>query len=218
MSDEAPVRRRLGRPPDANAADTRERLVIGARRAFAEFGFDATTNRDIADAAGVTTAAIYHYFDSKLDLYAAVHAEVRAVTQAAFVRAIDGQHGLRATLNASLDALVELNRSDPSVVGFLVSAATDLRRHAELREVLGAEIGRSTLFLRTMARDAQSAGELPGDLDLRAMEDVLNIVLLGLARFSLEHGDRRRHDAAVDFLKRLLAGEVLPVPDNEPPA
>lgn len=216
MSDEAPVRRRLGRPPDANAADTRERLIKGARRAFSELGFDATTNREIAQAAGITPAAIYHYFDSKLDLYAAVHAEARAATQAAFLRAIDGQRGLRAALHASLDALVELNRSDPSVVGFLVSAATDLRRHVELREVLGPELDRSTLFLRTMARDAQAAGELANDLDLRAMEDVLNIMLLGLARFSLEHGDRRRHDAAVEFLKRLLAGDVLSVLADDP--
>jgi AcrR family transcriptional regulator len=201
----------LGRPPDSDSAETRQRLIAGARQAFAQHGFDATTNREIAEAADVTSAAIYHYFDSKADLYAAVYLEVQETTQTAFLRSMAGQHGLLACLHAALDAAVELNRTDPSLSGFLVAAATDLKRHAELREALGPELGRSKLFFRRLAREAQVAGELAADLDLRAMEDLLNIMLLGLARFSIETGDARRHAAAVDVLKRLLAGEVVKV-------
>lgn len=199
--------RRLGRPPDADSAETRQRLLDGARRAFAEHGFDATTNREIAEAADVTATAIYHYFGSKAELYAAVYMEVQDQVQAAFVRAIEGQSGLLASLHAALDVAVELNWADPSLAGFLVAATTDLKRHEELREQLGPNLGRTTGFLRKLARDAQRNGEIPEDLDLRGFEDLLGIVLVGLARYSLEGGDPRRHEAVVGVLKRFLDGE-----------
>ena len=43
---------------------------------FARDGYEATTNRSIAKASGITSGAIYHYFDSKAELYAAVYEEV----------------------------------------------------------------------------------------------------------------------------------------------
>jgi len=45
---------------------------------FAQRGYEGTTNRAIADGCGLTGAAIYHYFDSKAELYAAVYEAVFA--------------------------------------------------------------------------------------------------------------------------------------------
>jgi len=56
--------RKLGRPSGCEGVDTRNRLLIEARRSFATEGFDATTNKSLAKSAGYT-AAIYHYFPSK---------------------------------------------------------------------------------------------------------------------------------------------------------
>jgi len=67
--------RKLGRPRDADSVETRARLLAAARKCFGENGFDRTTNAQIARVAGITSAAIYHYFPSKIDLYAAVVAE-----------------------------------------------------------------------------------------------------------------------------------------------
>ena len=60
---------RLGRPKSANAHETRQRILDAARRLFATHGFERASNRAIADEADLTTGAIYHYFDRKLDLY-----------------------------------------------------------------------------------------------------------------------------------------------------
>ncbi|MFM7493894.1 MAG: TetR/AcrR family transcriptional regulator, partial [Acidimicrobiaceae bacterium] len=57
---------KLGRPIGCEGVDTRNRLLVEARRSFATEGFDATTNKNLAKAAGITTAAIYHYFPSKV--------------------------------------------------------------------------------------------------------------------------------------------------------
>ncbi|GGM58941.1 TetR/AcrR family transcriptional regulator [Dactylosporangium sucinum] len=43
----------------------REAVLAVARDLFAERGYRATTVRDIADASGVLSGSLYHYFDSK---------------------------------------------------------------------------------------------------------------------------------------------------------
>ena len=63
--------------------DTRERLLELTAALFAEQGFAAVSMRDIARAAGLTPAALYHHFTDKDALYEAVLAHVyRSRTQA----------------------------------------------------------------------------------------------------------------------------------------
>src|SRR6476469_10656324 len=45
--------------------DTRDRIYNAALALFRERGFDATTMRDVAAAAGMSLGAAYHYFPSK---------------------------------------------------------------------------------------------------------------------------------------------------------
>lgn len=56
-------------------ANTRQRLLEVARSLFAEPGFDATTTRDVAGAAGVATGTLFNYFRSKDALAAEIVAE-----------------------------------------------------------------------------------------------------------------------------------------------
>lgn len=48
---------------------TRERILLAARKAFAEKGHDGVSMSEIASIAGVKKALIYYYFPSKEDLY-----------------------------------------------------------------------------------------------------------------------------------------------------
>ncbi|MGI8613064.1 MAG: TetR family transcriptional regulator [Nocardioidaceae bacterium] len=62
----APSRgRRPGTP------DTRGDIVEAARRSFAEHGYDRTSMRAVARAAGVDPALVHHYFAGKEDLFLA---------------------------------------------------------------------------------------------------------------------------------------------------
>lgn len=66
----------------------RNQIIDAALKVFAEKGIEGATNRDIANAAGINSPGlIYHYFDSKEDLFRAVIAEriptVQALTQQA---------------------------------------------------------------------------------------------------------------------------------------
>jgi AcrR family transcriptional regulator len=209
MPRQAPPVKRLGRPKDVASAETHERLLQVARRAFARDGFDATTNRHIADAAGITTGAIYHYYPSKADLYVAVYGEVQTIVYGAFEAAIAPHETLVARFGAALDAAVELNREDPSIAGFVVGVASEAQRHPELSALLEAGRRVSTGFLHRLATDAARRGELAADISPEALEDLLNAVLSGLARFSNQTGDSVRHADAVAVLKRFLAGTLM---------
>lgn len=60
---------------------TREQILDSSLRLFSEKGFARTSVRDIAQAAGITDAAIYYHFASKRDLFEAL-IEERGFTQA----------------------------------------------------------------------------------------------------------------------------------------
>ncbi len=64
------MKRAQGRPKGATSELTRARVLSAARTCFSRTGYASTANRQIAEEAGVTTAAIYLYFDSKTALYA----------------------------------------------------------------------------------------------------------------------------------------------------
>nr|WP_237573652.1 TetR family transcriptional regulator [Mycolicibacterium lacusdiani] len=69
MATKDSVSKRPGRP--RGQSDTRERILLNARELFARNGFDRTSVRSIASAAGVDAALVHHYFDTKQQLFAA---------------------------------------------------------------------------------------------------------------------------------------------------
>ncbi|MFN8023857.1 MAG: TetR/AcrR family transcriptional regulator [Acidimicrobiales bacterium] len=201
--------KRLGRPKDVASAETRERLLGVACASFARHGYDATTNRMIAEGAGITTGAIYHYYPSKADLYVAVYERVQQGVYHEFERAIAPHVGLVDRVRAVLDASVELNRHDPAAAGFVVGVAAEVQRHPELLQPLRDANATSANFLRRLAADAAANGELRPDVSVRGLEDLLTAVLAGLARFSTHASDSHRHAEAVAVLQRCLAGTLL---------
>ena len=208
MADAA-IGRRLGRPPDVDSGVTRDRLVSTARHLFARDGFDATTNRDIAAAAGITTGAIYHYFSSKADLYVAVYTETIDFVYGEFERAVVHHDNLLDQYVAVLDAAGRMNDADPSVTGFVVAIAGETQRHPALAARLRSVRGRNATFFRRLVADAAERGELLPGVDQRGLADLLGAVLAGMARLSTVTGDRRRQAAAMCSLKRFLDGTLL---------
>lgn len=59
-------------------AETRARLIAAAREVFVDNGFENAATDAILDQAQVSKGALYHHFDSKLDIFAAVFATVSA--------------------------------------------------------------------------------------------------------------------------------------------
>jgi AcrR family transcriptional regulator len=82
------IARPVGRPPlsaQADAPDRRAQIIDAATDVIARQGYAHTSLKDIAVAAGVTPALIYHYFESKEDLLLGT----MAVVQENLHRAVD---------------------------------------------------------------------------------------------------------------------------------
>ena len=176
---------------------------------FANQGYEGTTNRAIAEGAGLSGAAIYHYFDSKAELYAAVYEAVFDRVFAELERAVACRQTLVEQYAALLEATDRMNRDDPTAPAFVVGVAGDAQRHPELKKLIRPLQRRNNLFFRRLVGAAAARGELDPEVDVRAVEDLLNAVVSGLARLSAVTGDARRHAAAVDVLQRFFAGTLI---------
>ena len=97
----------------ARSAETQAALVAAARPLFATRGYGKVGTDEIARAAGVTRGALYHQFDGKLELFAAVfeqvEAEVAASIDVAFADAFarDPLGAVAAGIDAWLSASMQ---------------------------------------------------------------------------------------------------------------
>jgi AcrR family transcriptional regulator len=197
---------RLGRPPATNSADTRRRILDTARGAFAQRGYEASTNRTLGADAGITAGALYHYFGSKFDLYCSVYDDVQSRVYERFNRAIDGLATMREQIETVLEAAHEMNREDPTLAQFLGSARVDMRRHPELDEALSSTLVRRVGFLDRLVDTGEKTGEIePGDVD--RVRAVLLTILIGLT--DAVSGDLVLHRNAIDGIKALIEGKLF---------
>jgi AcrR family transcriptional regulator len=91
-------------PPDTGS--TRARILDTALDLFVEKGFDGTSLREIAEALGVTKAAIYYYFESKDDILMALHMRLHDFGKDALKR-LEGMPVSRQLWCALLDELLD---------------------------------------------------------------------------------------------------------------
>ncbi|MFF7885378.1 TetR family transcriptional regulator [Streptomyces sp. NPDC007896] len=92
MTDAATPRRR-GRPSRTEteaAPATRDRILDAAREEFSERGYEKTSVRGIAKAAGVDSALVHHYFGTKEQVFEAAIAVAFAPALAAPTAVEDG--------------------------------------------------------------------------------------------------------------------------------
>ncbi|MFD0852893.1 TetR/AcrR family transcriptional regulator, partial [Actinomadura adrarensis] len=82
----------------ALASERREHLVRLAAELFAEKGFQATTVRHIASAAGILSGSLYHHFDSKESIVDEILSGFFQEIMSAYRRVIDEGKGPRETI------------------------------------------------------------------------------------------------------------------------
>ena len=196
---------RLGRPPASSSAETRGRIIDVARRCFAELGYEATTNRTVATEAGITTGAIYHYFDSKLDIYKAVLAEVQDRVYQRFAAAERSADTFVGKIEAVLETAHQLNKDDASLAQFLGASRIDRRRIPELASALGAGDQQRNVFFTAIVDRGIETGEIAKQ-DRAAVLAYIHAFTIGLTDGLSD--DVREHRKALDGFKLVLEGGV----------
>jgi AcrR family transcriptional regulator len=204
------VAKKLGRPSAVESGETRQRLLTEARRSFATVGFEATTNRSIAAAVGITTGTIYHYFTSKNEMYVAAFAQVQDLVHDAFETAAAQHETFAAKFSAILDAIAELGANDPSLASFVVGVSSEAQRHPELSDAIKSLRFARSQFLHKLCTDAVANGEIVDGIDAQVLHDLINVVMSGLSRFSTVVNNQERDRAVIAGLKRVVAEAALP--------
>ncbi|WP_218002440.1 TetR/AcrR family transcriptional regulator [Nocardia brevicatena] len=126
---------------------TRRTLLRAARRLFAEKGYAAVGLAEIVATAGVTKGALYHHFENKSALFAAVLEQIQAEVGERVATAADRHTDPWAQLLAGCDAFLsgctapEIQQvmliDGPAVLGWHTWRAMDAAASARhLREVL----------------------------------------------------------------------------------
>jgi AcrR family transcriptional regulator len=111
----------------AKGEDTRARVFDTALRLFREKGFDATTMRDVAAAAGLSLGAAYHYFPSKEAIVAAYYESVQAEHASRLRDALPGLTSARDRLAHALHAKLDILKHDRPLMGALLRYTGDAK-------------------------------------------------------------------------------------------
>jgi AcrR family transcriptional regulator len=129
---------RTGRRPGDSG--TREAILAAARASFAQRGYDATSIRAVAAAAGVDPALVHHYHGGKAELFAA--AMRLPVNPAELIAALldEGVDGFGPRLIGRVLEIWDTEGDDSPLLGLLRSAATNEAAAAMLREFLAGEV------------------------------------------------------------------------------
>ncbi|MGW1004194.1 TetR/AcrR family transcriptional regulator [Streptomyces sp. NPDC002520] len=168
--------RRRGRPPRTESADTRDRILAAAREEFSERGYEKTSVRGIAKAAGVDSALVHHYFGTKEQVF-------EAAISVAFAPALDAP---RAVAEGPVDAVGE--RLTRFVFGVWENPTTRAPVLAILRSAVNNETA-AAVFRRLIAtqllRRLAAQMDLP-DAELRAELAAAQIVGTAMMRYVIK--------------------------------
>jgi AcrR family transcriptional regulator len=121
--------RKRGRPKGGTALGetTRQKLYSTAIRLIAERGYQQTTLREVADAAGVSVGLLYRYFPNKRAVMLALYDEL-SLDQLARANAMPGgvwRDRFLFTLEASLSVLQPHRRTLSALIPVMISSEPD---------------------------------------------------------------------------------------------
>lgn len=208
----APSRRKPGRPMGADiAVQTRMKIIDAATLCFAELGYAAASNREIARRAGITSGSLYHYFDSKAALYRAALSDASRILIRAYNAAAGEAPDAPSVdqLCMGLERAFAAARARPGMMNFAAASAMEIQRNQEL-DWLDKEDGEAFMnyFLGLLKR-ARQRGELGPDVDIGAAANILLISFASLAFLSGTQVDAKAFEASLTAFKQMLKGTLF---------
>jgi AcrR family transcriptional regulator len=197
------------------AEETRNRILDTALRLFRERGFETTTMREIAAAAGVATGAAYYYFRSKEELVMAFYLRTAEEERERFAEALAATKDLRKRVRALITIKLDQFAEHRSLLTALLKAGVDPR------DAL-SPFGEQTRPVREQSMQwftravAESDAKVPKDL-ARDLPRLLWLYHMGLIYFWVvdespgQRRTRRLLDGTLDLIVQLLRVASLPM-------
>ena len=150
-----------GRPPAEEAK--REDIIKAALSLFRERGIRATTIREIAAEAGVTSGALYRHFDSKVDLAQALFDDCADRMTESLRRAVAETASPRQALKEATRALLEFSQREPAAFGYILD-----RHEQEIRRDRPGRVLPKDIFEQVITDGVARGAFPPQDVSLTA--------------------------------------------------
>jgi AcrR family transcriptional regulator len=197
-----------GRPPATPSHETRARILLAARRCFADNGYTRTTNQQIARAAGVTAAALYNHFHSKAALFVAVFEEAQDELARRYRSSISGEKDAVKALCAIVDVSAQSHAEDPSLTRFMSVVMTEARGHDDLQAAIVGVPDHIGALFHELVRKARREGRVSRSVSTEAIVEMLVAALAGLALATSEKPATSPLSALHSF-RLLLGGKLI---------
>lgn len=190
----------MPRVSEEHLAARRQMILDGARRCFAEYGYDRATVRRLEQTIGLSRGAIFHHFRDKDTLFSELARE--DARRMADVASREGLIQVMRNMLAAPDQFDWLStrleiarklRNDPA----FRRAWTE--RTAELSAATSAR-------LRTQREAGRMRTDVPGDV----LQCYLDVVLDGLIARLASHEDPERLSAVLDLVEDSVRGRPRP--------
>jgi AcrR family transcriptional regulator len=202
--------------PRPKGKETREHIRETALLLFRRRGFEQTTMRDIAKAAGMSLGAAYYYFPSKEAIVTAYYEFTGAEYDLRTRKVLDAGVPLRERLGAVLHAHLDIFRADRKILGALFRTAADPSNPISV-------FSEKTRPMRdrSIALCQEALADLPLPPEIRSVLALglwaLHLVVLFYFLTDESEGQARTHrliDDALDLLVPLVGLLALPGMDE----
>jgi len=144
-------------------------IIDGARRAFAEHGYDGATVKRLEEATGLSRGAIFHYFENKNDLFVELAMEMNTRF---------GDILMGSGLDAAFRALTAEN---PEWLAVLIETESRMRHDEDFVRRLEAKATDASPRIQNWFESEQAAGRLRVDIAWIEIGRFVTAVLNGLA-------------------------------------
>jgi len=119
------------------AVRSNDRILKKALELFSEKGYDATSVREICEAAGITKPTLYHFYGSKEGVYRAIVEGALERFQADMIFALTGEGSLRDRLVRMARGYVDATLREPDLARFIMALIHNPPRSAPATDFVG---------------------------------------------------------------------------------
>src|SRR5262245_41758466 len=178
----------------------RDQILEGARRCFAEYGYEGATVAKLENETGLSRGAIFNYFPSKEDLFIEL-----AVRDSARMSDVWINEGLEAVLR-------EVMELDPAWLSVYLELFRRIRNDPSFHERIESRMRAIAPANRERIEQAQREGEFCEDLSAKEIGVFVNLVLNGLAIMRAGGEELPRTDLALTLLRDAIGPDRARTP------
>lgn len=175
----------MARVTDQHIEARKSQILNAAWNCFARNGYHRTTMQDIASEAGISAGAIYHYFEGKEAVLAAINQRSQALGRGLVASAAAGDGDPIRSISIIGEAMMRFFH-DPqfeTIARINIEIWPEILRHDELRKAVGDEMRFWREAVTKIVTEAQDRGDIRPDVDPQALAQVMMCAWEGMRHY-----------------------------------